>query len=73
MLDPNERKHLPGLGETAQDGTPPTTIDMIHRALNLWAAMEQAQLEEYLDKSGAKNSETFWRVAQALSNLVTGL
>jgi adenine-specific DNA methylase len=70
LLDPNERKRLPGLGEAVRDGTPPTTIDMIHRALNLWAAMEQAQLEEYLDKSGAKNSETFWRVTQALSNLL---
>ena len=70
LLGPNERKHVPGLGETARDGTPPATIDMIHRSLNLWAGMEQAQLEEYLEKSGARNNETFWRVAQALSNLL---
>jgi adenine-specific DNA methylase len=70
LLGPNERKHISGLGETARDGMPPATIDMIHRALNLWAAMEHSQLEEYLEKSGAKNNETFWRVAQALSNLL---
>lgn len=70
MLGPNERKRVPQLGEASRDGRTPATIDIIHRALNLWAAMEQAQLEEYLDKSGARNSETFWRVAQALSNLL---
>lgn len=70
LLGPNERKHVCGLGEIARDGTPPATIDMIHRALNLWAAIEHSQLEEYLEKSGAKNNETFWRVAQALSNLL---
>jgi len=70
LLDPNDRKHLTGLGETARDGTPPSTIDIVHRALNLWAAMEQAQLEQYLEKSGAKNNDTFWRVTQALSNLL---
>jgi len=70
LLGPNERKHVPGLGESARDGTAPSTIDVIHKALNLWAAMEQAQLEEYLEKSGARSNETFWRVAQALSNLL---
>jgi adenine-specific DNA methylase len=70
LLGPNERKHVSGLGDTARDGTASTTIDMIHRAVNLWAAMDHAQLEEYLEKSGAKRNETFWRVANALSKLL---
>jgi len=70
LLGPIERKHVSGLGEMTRDGTPPAIIDMIHRSLNLWATTEQAQLEEYLDKSGARSNETFWRVAQALSNLL---
>mgnify|MGYP007084775571 CR=1 FL=1 len=43
---------------------------MIHRALNLWAAQEHGRLDEYLKTSGAATNETFWRVAQALSNLL---
>jgi adenine-specific DNA methylase len=70
LLGPSERKRVSGLGETARDGTPPSTIDTIHKALDLWASMQQRELEDYLDKSGARNNETFWQVAQALSNLL---
>lgn len=70
LLAPNERKGIHGLGETARDGTPPAVIDMIHRAVNLWAEQDRGKLQEYLKASGAETNETFWRVAQALSNLL---
>jgi len=43
---------------------------MIHRAVNLWSSQEYANLDEYLGDSGAMTNDTFWRVAQALSNLL---
>jgi len=43
---------------------------MIHRALILWANQEPGRLDEYLENSGASTNQTFWRVAQALSNLL---
>jgi adenine-specific DNA methylase len=70
LLGPNDRKHVSGLGEMTRDGAPPATIDMIHKALILWTSTDHVKLEEYLKKSGASNSETFWRVAQALSNIL---
>lgn len=70
MLSPTDRKDIHGLGETARDGTPPAIIDMIHRALILWANQEGSKLDEYLQISGAATNETFWRAAQALSNLL---
>jgi adenine-specific DNA methylase len=70
MLGPIDRKDIHALGETGRDGTPPNIIDMVHRALILWAGQEHAKLEEYLEMSGAITNETFWRVAQALSNLL---
>ena len=70
LLGPIERKNVSSLGETAHDGALPTIIDMIHRAVNLWSSQEYANLDEYLGDSGAMTNDTFWRVAQALSNLL---
>jgi len=70
VLGPMERREIHTLGVVARDGTPPTTIDMLHRALILWAEQEHGLLDEYLRSSGAATNETFWRVTQALSNLL---
>ena len=70
MLSPEERKGLHGLGELSRDGAPPTIIDMIHRALNLWSSQDRAKLSQYLVKSGAATNETFLTVAQSLSNML---
>jgi len=70
LLSPDERKNIHGLGEVSRDGALPTIVDMIHKALNLWATQEHGKLDEYLRASGATTNETFWRVAQALSNLL---
>jgi adenine-specific DNA methylase len=70
MLGPTDRKELHSLGQIARDGTQPPVIDMVHEALILWASQESAKLDRYLESSGANTNETFWRVAQALSNLL---
>lgn len=70
MLGPTERRGIHNLGEISRDGTLPPIIDMIHRALNIWSDQEHGKLDEYLQTSGALTNETFWRVAQALSNLL---
>jgi len=70
LLGPIERKDKQHLGEITRDGTSPAIIDVIHRALNLWSAQEYGLLNEYLRDSGAGANETFWRVAQSLSNLL---
>ena len=70
ILGPLERKDIHGLGEVTRDGGSPAIIDMIHRALILWANQEPGRLDEYLESSGASTNQTFWRVAQALSNLL---
>lgn len=70
LLSPDERKSVHGLGEISRDGSTPAVIDMIHRALNLWAGQEHGKLEEYLRTSGAATNGTFWTVTQALSNLL---
>lgn len=70
MLGPLDRKDLRTLGEISREGTPPFLIDMIHKSLILWSSQEGAKLDSYLESSGAKTNETFWKVAQALSNLL---
>lgn len=70
MLGPMDRKDIHSLGNVSRDGTAPTVIDMIHQTLILWASQEHGKLDDYLQTSGAVTNETFWRVAQALSNLL---
>ncbi len=70
VVGPDDRSKVQGLGEALRDGSSPAVIDMVHRALNLWATGNHGSLDEYLDKSGGRSDETFWRVAQALSNLL---
>jgi len=70
LLSPAERKGIHNLGDVSRDGSMPPIIDMIHRSLNLWVDQEHSKLDEYLQTSGAATNETFWRVAQALSNLL---
>jgi len=47
-----------------------TIIDGLHMAVRLWADHQQELLNEFLEKSGMGSQETFWRVAQSLSNLL---
>lgn len=70
LLGPSERKGISGLGQVGRDGTHPFIIDMIHKALILWSSQERGLLSEYMKKSGAQDSTIFWRVTQALSNLL---
>ena len=70
MLGPMDRKSLHLLGQTCREGNQPPVIDMIHRAVILWSSQESAELDNYLEASGANGNEVFWRVAQALSNLL---
>lgn len=70
LLGPSERKDIHGLGEPSRDGSQPAVIDMIHKALNLWAGQERGALDAYLESSGLTSNDTFRRVAQALSNLL---
>jgi adenine-specific DNA methylase len=49
---------------------PLTIIDGLHMAVLLWADHQQELLTEFLEKSGMGHQETFWRVAQSLSNLL---
>lgn len=70
LMGPIERKDIPSFGEASRDGTQPVIIDMIHKALILWSDQEYNKLDDYLQSSGAGRNETFWRVAQALSNLL---
>lgn len=70
LMGPEDRKKIHGLGEVDRDGTPPAIIDMIHRAVNLWADQQYNKLDEYLKTSGATTNDTFRKVSQALSNLL---
>lgn len=70
LMGPEDRRRVKGLGEKGNDGRPPTIIDMLQRAANLWAAGDRAALEEFLEISGAKTSEAFWKVAGALSRIL---
>lgn len=69
LTSPLERIDL--LSKDISSGTTLTPlIDMIHRALLLWSRQQAAELEEYLNTSGMKDNNTFWRISQALSNLL---
>lgn len=49
---------------------PPTIIDDLHMAVLFWADHQQELLNEFLEKSERGSQETFWQVAQSLSNLL---
>lgn len=49
---------------------PPTIIDDLHMAVLFWADHQQEVLNEFLEKSERASQETFWQVAQSLSNLL---
>lgn len=70
LLGPEERRAVRELGEPARDGRQPALIDILHRALNHWAAGETPALEEFLDKSGARTTQELWSVASALSRIL---
>lgn len=70
LLGPADRKEILGGSLDARNSTPPAVIDMIHKAMILWASQATGRLAEYLETSGAQDNVTFWRVAQALSNLL---
>lgn len=70
LLGPLERKNITALGQIGKDGTHPFIIDMIHKAVILWSSQQHGLLDEYMKHSGAQDSTIFWRVAQALSNLL---
>jgi len=70
LLAPDDRKDVRGLGERDREGRHAPIIDMLHRAALLWAAQDRLGVQEYLATSGAAHNEAFWRVAQALSNIL---
>lgn len=46
-----------------------TMVDALHRAVALWSANRQRELQEHLSQTYGGN-ESFWRVAQAISDVL---
>ena len=49
---------------------PRTMIDTLHKALILWERGERNIIKKLLEDTGYAGNETFWRVAQALSEIL---
>lgn len=64
ILGPTDRK-LDDIGMTEW-------IDILHRSALLWNANKRAQMREELTKSSLADSEPFYKVAQAISESVSG-
>ena len=60
MLGPHERK-LEEIGNSNK------LIDVLHKALLLWKSGRKVEMKELLSQTGYGQKETFYRVAQAIS------
>ncbi len=49
---------------------PSTMIDILHYVVVLWEEGDRRKLQETLDETGFSRSETFWQVAQAISDVL---
>lgn len=45
-------------------------IDVLHRGLIYWEKAEKEKIKDLLDESGFSNNENFWKVAQAISEVL---
>jgi len=70
LLGPRRRAGEERLGEAGPGGQPAPLIDVLHRACLLWNAGDRAGLAEFLSRSGHAQDESFWTVAQALSEIL---
>jgi putative DNA methylase len=70
LLGPRQRAKAEHLGEAGPGGQPAPLIDVLHRAALLWNQGDRSGLAEFLSRSGYARDETFWVVAQALSEIL---
>lgn len=49
---------------------PSTMIDALHQAVVLWEKGDRKKLQEMLEEAGYLQSEVFWQVAQAISDVL---
>jgi putative DNA methylase len=72
LLGPRRRAQVKGehLGEAGPGGQPAPLIDVLHRACLLWNQGDRPGLAEFLSRSGYARDESFWTVAQALSEIL---
>ncbi|MBE9508806.1 MAG: hypothetical protein IMY86_12245 [Chloroflexi bacterium] len=70
LLGPRQRATDEHLGETGPGGQPAPLIDVLHRACLLWNQGDRPGLAEFLSRSGYARDESFWTVAQALSEIL---
>jgi adenine-specific DNA methylase len=45
-------------------------IDVLHRGLVYWEKTEKEKIKDLLDESGFSNNENFWKVSQAISEVL---
>jgi putative DNA methylase len=70
LRGPKDRsRHEEDLGEP-QGGIPAPLIDVVQRACVLWGQGERVALSEFLNRALAGREETFWNVAQSLSEIL---
>ncbi len=70
LLGPRRRAGDERLGEAGPGGQPAPLIDVLHRACLLWNAGDRTGLAEFPSRSGYAQDESFWTVAQALSEIL---
>jgi adenine-specific DNA methylase len=69
LLGPKERGRVKDLGQSER-GTLSSMIDVLHTACLLWEKGDIKNLKEFLSSTGFQETEAFWNVAQALSEIL---
>jgi adenine-specific DNA methylase len=69
LRGPKERARKEDLGEP-EGGIAAPLIDVVQRACVLWAREERVALSEFLSRALMGRDETFWSVAQSLSEIL---
>jgi adenine-specific DNA methylase len=65
-----KRMRIKDLGDPNVDGSPASTIDVLHRCCGYRDRGDTAGLAEFLGRSGHAKSEKLWTVAQAISEVL---
>ena len=68
--DADERADVERLGEPARDGSAPPVIDLLHRALRIWAAGDRRALQAFMDAQAMGREDAVSMVAQSIATVL---
>lgn len=72
LLEVKDRAKSDRLGQPAHEGAPVLLVDALHLAQHLYRQQDLAAIAAYLRDSQVLSQETFWQLAQALSDVLGG-